>query len=462
MIVRGASASALAHQIGHQIGLRDSDVSHVTPGDLGPSTFGSVAAQDPYDVMGRPQQLGSLGVADERALGVLPPAEIHDVPWARGTYDVTLSAVSSTGGIRAIRLDPAESVGRETLLEFRSLTGRDSWLASPQNTSGVPSGVVVRDVMPSRAVLTTYDASPSEQSRWASDRQVAMTAGTSMRLGTSMYLTVRSMTAAQATIRIVIDQLPIPRDLDRDTRPDLVAADASGVLYKYPDSADGRFGPRTVIGRGWQTRDLITMVGDWDGSGAAQDIIAREPSTGLLWLYPGNGRGGLQAGRVIGRGWQSMNALFSPGDWNGDGTVDLIGRRRSDGALFLYPGNGAGGFGAIRQIGAGWNALTGFAPTGSYTNHSPDFFARTADGTLYLYVGDGHGGFLRGRRTVGRGFQSFLQITGVGDWRNTESDVLARGSLGELYLCQGHDGMLMDAHMCEEIGAKWEGYRLAS
>src|SRR5690242_1316778 len=89
-----------------------------------------------------------------------------------------------------------------------------------------------------------------------------------------------------------------------------------------------------------------------------------------------------------GRATNSRNHLPAPADQH----VDLIGRRRSDGALFLYPGNGAGGFGTVRQIGSGWNVMTGFAVTGSYTNHSPDFFARAADGTLYLYVGDGRGG----------------------------------------------------------------------
>ena len=34
--------------------------------------------------------------------------------------------------------------------------------------------------------------------------------------------------------------------------------------------------------------------------------------------------------------------LFSPGDFNGDGKGDLIGRK-SDGTLWQYRGNGAGG-----------------------------------------------------------------------------------------------------------------------
>jgi hypothetical protein len=56
---------------------------------------------------------------------------------------------------------------------------------------------------------------------------------------------------------------------------------------------------------------------------------------------------------VIGRGWNIFNEVVGPGDWNGDGASDLIGRG-TDGTLRLYPGNGSGGFGTPSRIGAGW------------------------------------------------------------------------------------------------------------
>jgi hypothetical protein len=50
----------------------------------------------------------------------------------------------------------------------------------------------------------------------------------------------------------------------------------------------------------------------------------------------------------------SMTAIVGVGDFNGDGHPDLVGRDAA-GDLWLYPGNGAGGFRAAVKIGRGWN-----------------------------------------------------------------------------------------------------------
>ena len=156
-----------------------------------------------------------------------------------------------------------------------------------------------------------------------------------------------------------------------------------------------------------------------------------------------------------------MTALFSPGDWDGDGNADLVARR-NDGSLFLYPGNGAGGFGTTRRLGGGWNSMTAFAMTGSYTFRSPDFFARSADGTLWLYVGDRRGGFV-GRRAVGHGWQSFRALAGVGDWnQDSGPDVLALTSTydGALIVYYGEYGAALGGW--NEVAHAWNGYRMAS
>ena len=52
-----------------------------------------------------------------------------------------------------------------------------------------------------------------------------------------------------------------------------------------------------------------------------------------------------------------MTALVTVGNWDRAAGNDLIARDGS-GALWLYPGNNAGGFGAPRQIGNGWNVMS--------------------------------------------------------------------------------------------------------
>jgi len=97
---------------------------------------------------------------------------------------------------------------------------------------------------------------------------------------------------------------------------------------------------------------------DFTGDGAS-DVLARD-GAGRLWLYPGNGRGGWLPRRQVGAGWQIFNAIVGAGDRTGDGASDVLARDGA-GRLWLYPGNGRGGWLPRRQVGAGWqifNALT--------------------------------------------------------------------------------------------------------
>ncbi|WP_245531547.1 FG-GAP repeat domain-containing protein [Arthrobacter globiformis] len=48
---------------------------------------------------------------------------------------------------------------------------------------------------------------------------------------------------------------------------------------------------------------------------------------------------------------------MSPGDFNGDGKSDVLARD-SGGSLWLYPGNGHGGWLARVKVGSGWNGFT--------------------------------------------------------------------------------------------------------
>ncbi|MFF4321401.1 FG-GAP-like repeat-containing protein [Streptomyces sp. NPDC001568] len=48
----------------------------------------------------------------------------------------------------------------------------------------------------------------------------------------------------------------------------------------------------------------------------------------------------------MGAGWDTFTHLIGPGDLTGDGKPDLLAvEDEGDGALWLYPGTGTGGFG---------------------------------------------------------------------------------------------------------------------
>ncbi len=146
-----------------------------------------------------------------------------------------------------------------------------------------------------------------------------------------------------------------PGDFNGDKKADILARDSGGRLWLYPGNGRGAFGARKQLGTGWQKLGVIVGVGDLTGDAKA-DVIARDRS-GYLWLYRGNGRGSwAAAGQRIGGGWQAFTSISASGDLTGDGRVDVVARD-SSGRLWLYPGNGRGGFGARKQIGSGWNVM---------------------------------------------------------------------------------------------------------
>ncbi|WP_353712909.1 S8 family serine peptidase [Arthrobacter sp. K5] len=177
--------------------------------------------------------------------------------------------------------------------------------------------------------------------------------------------------------------------------------------------------------------NTVLAVGDFNGDRKA-DVLARENS-GFLWLYPGNGAGGWLARKQIGSGWNAFNALVAPGDFTGDGRADVLARDAA-GALWLYPGNGAGGWLARKQVGSGWNVFSAVTGAGDFNlDGRADVLARDTTGALFLYTGNGRGGWLA-KIKVGSGWNGMTAIVGPGDITgDRKADVLARDTAGVLF-----------------------------
>ncbi|MFK0109956.1 FG-GAP repeat domain-containing protein [Streptomyces sp. NPDC091217] len=148
-----------------------------------------------------------------------------------------------------------------------------------------------------------------------------------------------------------------PGDLTGDGKGDILAMTSSGTLYLYAGDGTGtNLAGRVQISSGWQQYNALVGGGDFTGDGRP-DLLARDTS-GALWRYAGTGSASAPfSARVkIGTGWQQYKKLFSPGDADGDGKADLM-TTNSSGALYLYAGTGTGTFKSrVSKATSGWSS----------------------------------------------------------------------------------------------------------
>ncbi|WP_458245692.1 trypsin-like serine protease [Streptomyces sp. MAI_2237] len=206
--------------------------------------------------------------------------------------------------------------------------------------------------------------------------------------------------------------LVLQTDLNRDGYQDLVLRQSStGDMYwlHYVPSSDSW--SRTKIFGGWTTRTRIIAPGDVTGD-YLPDLLSVD-SGGTLWIYPGKGNGTFAARVQVGTGWNQYNMVRGKGDFTGDGKADLLARNKSTGDLYLYKGTGKSGTGAFSsriKVRSAWTGYNAFDAIGDVNGDGKaDFLARTSGGTLYLYKGTGKATseIFATRVSVGTGFQQY-------------------------------------------------------
>ncbi|MEU5215386.1 VCBS repeat-containing protein [Streptomyces sp. NPDC020807] len=198
----------------------------------------------------------------------------------------------------------------------------------------------------------------------------------------------------------------------QSTGPGAVARDKYGVLWLYRASGDGGlFTGRSRIGGGWNVYNLLAGASDLTGDKKA-DLVARETSTGALYLYQGTGVTATPfKPRVrIGGGWSVYNAFVGGTDLTRDGKADLLARGK-DGRLWLYVGTGSATrpFAPAQQVGTGYQTYNAMVSPGDLNSDGKaDLVGRDSTGSLYFHPGSGSATRPFGTRVrVGGGWQRY-------------------------------------------------------
>jgi len=143
-------------------------------------------------------------------------------------------------------------------------------------------------------------------------------------------------------------------DYDYDGVPDLVGRDAYGKLFAYPLRRDLTFKARMTIGSGFGGMRSVVGVGAFNND-ANGDIIALRASDHALILYRGDGPTALKDSFILRIGRSDLTQIMGVGDYNSDRTADVLARS-STGRLWIYPGDGKGGLAGGQPIRGGEGA----------------------------------------------------------------------------------------------------------
>ncbi|MGY6023213.1 trypsin-like serine protease [Streptomyces spinosirectus] len=208
----------------------------------------------------------------------------------------------------------------------------------------------------------------------------------------------------------------VQTDLNRDGYQDLLyrVSSTGDVYWEHFVLNSARTGGSwsdTKIATGWKTRTRIIAPGDVNGD-YLPDLLSVD-SGGTMWVYPGKGNGTFSARYSVRTGWNQYNSVRGHGDFTGDGKADLLARQSSTGDLYLYKGTGKTGseaFSSRIKVRSAWTGYNAFDAVGDISGDGiADFLARTPAGTLYLYKGTAQAttGIFAARLSVGNGFQYY-------------------------------------------------------
>ncbi|MEX0171746.1 FG-GAP-like repeat-containing protein [Streptomyces sp. LMG1-1-1.1] len=233
---------------------------------------------------------------------------------------------------------------------------------------------------------------------------------------------------------------PAWRDMaGNDGQGDLLAMDTAGLVSMYRGDGYGGLSARmTGTGTKFPTTSVLVPFGDVNADGCA-DVLARVGDQ-LRAYRPGCGKvvAASSPYTLLGSGWGQYDILTSPGDVNGDGFTDLIARQASTGDMYLYAGTADHRMKPRVRFGTNWKLYKKVVGAGDLNRDGRgDLLGIDASGVLWRYYATATGGYSP-RVKAGTGWGVYTSVVGAGDLSGDGcADLTARDSSGRLYSYDG-------------------------
>ncbi|MBL7257314.1 FG-GAP repeat domain-containing protein [Paractinoplanes lichenicola] len=201
-------------------------------------------------------------------------------------------------------------------------------------------------------------------------------------------------------------------DISKDYKNDLLIRRADGTMRVYLGDDTMQFAgrPSLALPGDWNIYDWLVHTGDVTGD-KQSDLIAREAATGALYVFAGNGTGGLNARVKLAGGYKGYSKVIGPGDINGDGKPDLLLQYDPTSTMYAMLGAGDGTFqSGLRVVGTGWLGYNIVIGAGDLNEDGKnDLVMRDGAKALYRRLGTGNGTF-GDRQLIGPDFGQYSSI----------------------------------------------------